>query len=73
MLEEAKYFVDTDDIVKRGFEHAQEPNQHFSTALPQCFDYLYDSLSYRQNTIGGRNSIGYWYGRIVNPNRPKDM
>ncbi len=73
MLEEAKYLVDTDDVAKRGFEHAQESNQHFSITLPQCFDHLYYSLSYNQNLTSGKHLIGYWYGRIVNPNRPKDM
>ncbi len=73
MLEEARYLVDTDNNVREGFEHAQDPNQIFTYNIPQYFDYLFNALTYDYNANDVRRSIGYWYGRIVNPNRPKDM
>ena len=68
MLDEAQWLVETNEDAKLGFDNGMEGAQHFTTGIAACFTELHYALTTKE----WENAAGFWYGRIMNPNRPQD-
>lgn len=70
MLEEAQMLVKDNHWSKVAYEQGLTHRSHRSDfSIEIIFDILYRNLT---DANVPSESITYWYGRIMNPNRPKD-